>query len=113
MSRPKTTLKVLVLARAKVAQVWTDKTLAEDAVGYSVSSRGQAAVRWSIAGAMYAVTQPREVDLREDACWALVQAAGLAREGFAFWAIGRWENGQTQAKVLALFDRAIAACEAL
>lgn len=101
-----TTLEVLVAARAKVAQGWTQRASARNADKAKVHPCDPAARCWCMLGAVAAITHNTPVvsmDIADTLRNALPEAP-------------RWDNasyndtlGRTQAEVLAVFDHAIAA----
>lgn len=98
-----TTVEVLVAARARVAQGWTQRYYAVDDKGHDVAVNDTRACRWCMTGALYA-TQCSDIEVLCRAVSALEKAANA--EHLAYYNDG---SRRTQAEVVAVFDRAIAA----
>jgi hypothetical protein len=104
-----TTREILTNARALIAKGWTQGHYARMASGYPCHENSQRAVSWCLVGA---VCRAGEIYLRQalDAVEYLREIIGDPDLPL----IGNWNDapGRTQEEVLALLDRAIAACEA-
>src|SRR5207249_2880523 len=104
--RMNATVQTLRAGRAVIADEahWTKGSLAVDAEGFAVNFRDPKACQWCVTGAMCKVGGPAWLD----ACTALRDLVSQAT-------LPTWNDltTTTHADVLALFDRAIAAQEAL
>ena len=99
-----TSREILVAARAKVAQGWTQHAAARRADGALSMTKSKDAVCWCAVGAINAVaTCTGDVDL------ALKVIGVELGHGLILF---NDTPGRTQAEVLAVFDRAIARCDA-
>ncbi len=99
----KTVKDVLIAARAKIEQGWTQGASARDALSNAVAFDDQNATCWCMVGALFAA-EPIDDMLRVDARLSL--RIHPARVG-----ISRFNDtpGRTKEEVLAVFDKAIAA----
>lgn len=94
-------LAVLIKARAKIGQGWTQGAFARDAQGAEVEPDSAEAVMFCAAGAYYAVARPREVAQTMDALRSALPAE------YSYVTIYNDTFGRRQHEVLALYDRAI------
>lgn len=97
------TLDVLIAARAKIEQGWTQGKMARDNDGVSVRPLSDDATCWCAAGAITAAGSSAQPML---AARAALTKAVACRDFIGVW---NDKRGRTQAEVLAAFDRAIEA----
>jgi hypothetical protein len=97
--------EVLVKARAKIEQGWTQGTFARNGNQEYVYPTDSDAVSWCVRGAICVVVVEETEDLGFRAR-RLLASANQITEGLAVW---NDTPGRTQAEVLAAFDKAIAA----
>lgn len=95
------TIDVLRAAREKVAQGWTQGATARDEEGFWVGVRTPAARSWSADGAVQFAA--RTLKMKKTVMLVLRAISG---DDLVHW---NDSVGRTQAQVLDLFDRAIAA----
>lgn len=105
-----TTLEILRRGRERVAKGWCQKAQARDADGFSSNADSPSAAQWCAIGAI--VDEADESGARLEAQRALRGALGRSR--LTYYAVVEWNDtpGRTQAEVITLFEKAIAAEEA-
>lgn len=98
-----TTLEVLKIGRARIARGWCRFSLAENSQGHSCDPEGLQAVAWCALGG-----------LMHDSHWGFSTAFDSLAAMLGSSHLADWNNQphRTQADVLALYDKAIAAEEA-
>ena len=109
-------LELLRASRGKIAAGWTQGCFAKDALGEQVNPEAPTATCWCAVGAVRASMGPAYriamIDGRAHAeLYEAIASVGAIDSGDAIVEFND-KQGRTQAEVLALFDRAIAAVEA-
>lgn len=99
------TKEILIAARAKVAQGWTQCASAENSSGHVTGTKCADARAWCAIGAINAVTDT--ITDANAAAWSLANTLGIGPTVIVKW---NDTHNRTQAEVLAAFDRAIEAC---
>lgn len=90
---------VLVKARSKIEQGWTQGAYARDAYGNVVHEESSRAVRWCLSGAISATGAPGPVKIR---------ARSAIDNALEYVTVVGFNDTSTKAEVLRLIDRVIA-----
>ena len=93
-------------ARARIERGWTQSAEARDASGNSVLPDSPLAVCWDVLGALFDAEMPTS---SHDALFK--ELPGRSRRRDVSIVSFNDAEGRTKEEVLALYDRAIAACE--